>query len=56
METLAHRKDGFRTPPTGRTTTLTEGISVGLPTECNRERFNEGRDVSDRPDEPLSRR
>jgi hypothetical protein len=36
--------------------TLTEGVSVGLPTECNRERFNEGRDVADRPDEPPSRR
>src|ERR1700729_2281452 len=29
METLAHRKDGFRTPPTGRTATLTEGVPVG---------------------------
>ena len=43
--------------PTNRAkTTLTEGVSVGLPTECNRERFNEDRDVADRPDEPPSRR
>jgi hypothetical protein len=56
METLAHRKDGFRTPPPARTTTLTEGVSVGLTTECNRKRFNEGRDLADRPDEPSSRR
>jgi hypothetical protein len=56
METLAHRKDGIRTPPPARTTTLTEGVFVGPTTECNRERFNEGRDVADRPDEPSSRR
>ena len=43
-------------PTTARTTTLTEGVSVGLTTECNRGRFNEGRDVADRPDEPSSRR
>jgi hypothetical protein len=38
------------------TTTLTEGVSVGLMTECNRERFNEGHDFADHPDEPSSRR
>jgi hypothetical protein len=38
------------------TMTLTDDVSVGLTTECNRERFNEGRDVADRPDEPSSRR
>jgi hypothetical protein len=51
METMAHRKDGFRTSPPARTTTLTEGVHFGLTTEGNRERFNEGRDVADRPDE-----
>ena len=56
METLAHRKDDFRTPPPARTTTLTESVSVGLTTECNRERFNEGRDVAGRPDKPSSHR
>ena len=56
METLAHRKDGFRAPPPARTATLTEGVSVGLTTEGNRERSNEGGDVADRPDEPSSRR
>jgi len=56
METLAHRKDDLRTPPPARTTTLTEGVSAGLTTECNRERSNEDRDVADRPDEPSSRR
>jgi hypothetical protein len=56
METLAHRKDGFRIAPPARTTTLTEGVSVGLTTECNRERSNKGRDVADRPDESSSRR
>ena len=39
------------------TTTLTDGVSVGLTMEeCNRERFNESHDVPDRPDEPSSRR
>jgi hypothetical protein len=56
METLARRKDDFRTPPPARTTTLTEGVSVGLTTQCNRERFNEGRDVAGRPDKPSSHR
>ena len=56
METLAHRKDGFRTPLPARTATLTEGVSVGLTTESNRGRFSEGRDLADRSDEPSSRR
>ncbi len=56
METLAHRKDGFRAPSTARTTRQTEGGSVGLTTEGNRERFNEGGDVAYRLDEPSSRR
>ena len=56
MDTVAHRKDGLRAPPPARTATLREGVSVGLTTERNRERSNEGRDVADRLAEPSSRR
>src|SRR6202020_3670985 len=38
METLAHRKDGFRASSPARTATLTEGVNVGLTTEGNRGR------------------
>jgi hypothetical protein len=51
-ETLAHRKDGFRASSPARTATLTEGFSVGLTTEGDRERSNEGGDVAGRPKEP----
>jgi hypothetical protein len=38
------------------TPTPTDSVSVGLTTECNRERFNEGHDFADHPDEQSSRR
>jgi hypothetical protein len=50
------RKGRLQDSTTRVTTTLTEGVSVALTTECNRERFNEARNVADRPDEPSSRR
>jgi hypothetical protein len=50
------QKGRLQDPTTRVTTTLREGVSVGMTTECNRERFNEGHDVADHPDEQSSRR